>query len=77
MAEAAFFTKTWAVGSRYRVTLTVPKPVAGRVVTASCEWDPRMPKGMLREKEKTDYIAGMAEAQAEVAALLGPAYAGR
>lgn len=74
MAEAAFFTKTWAVGSRYRVTLTAPKPVAGRMVTASCEWDPRMPKGMLREKEKADYIAGMAEAQAELAELLGHAY---
>ena len=44
------------------------------MVTASCEWDPRMPKGMLREKEKADYIAGMAEAQAELAELLGHAY---
>ena len=41
-AESYAFLKTWAVGA-YRVTLTVPKPKPGQVMSAVVEWKPQPP----------------------------------
>lgn len=52
--------KTWTVGSRYRVTLTVP-PLGTGVAYASCEWEPHMP-AFLTPQEKADYRRGLSAA---------------
>lgn len=60
-AVAPTLVRTWRVGKRYWVTLTVPPPTAGVVSVASCEWSPGMPV-RLNQRERRDYLRGMHEA---------------
>lgn len=56
-ASAPALVKTWKVGNRYRVTMTVPRLPDGSLATAVCEWEPSMPDS-LTEKELRDYERG-------------------
>lgn len=69
-ASAAALVKTWSVGKRYRVTLTVPRLTNDTPATAACEWEPSMP-ARLTHREKRDYERGLDAALAEIAK--GPA----
>lgn len=60
-ATAAVFTYTWSIGKRFQATLTVPRPVAGVVTVATCEWEPHMPE-KLNQRERRDYMRGRAKA---------------
>lgn len=68
-AEAAALTRTWAVGKRYRCTLTVPRVVPGQQACASIEWDPAIPTRLSRA-ELNQYKAGRDAAIADLAAQL-------
>lgn len=63
-------TRTWSVGKRYRVTLTVPALLAGGVACASCEWDPALPE-RLNQRERRDYRKGLEAAMADLAKAPG------
>lgn len=56
-ATAAMLVHTWAVGKRYRVTMTVPRLQEASVSCATCEWEPDFP-GRLTPQEAADYISG-------------------
>ena len=60
---APLLVRSWKVGDRYRVTLTIPRYVPGGYVCAPCEWHPTMPKA-LTPSEKRDYLLGLEEAVA-------------
>lgn len=69
-AEAAALTRTWKVGTRYSVTLTVPKPKPGQQVAAVMEWQPDTPD-RLSQAEITEYLDGRNAAIAELSSDLG------
>lgn len=56
-ASAPALIKTWNVGKRYRVTLTIPRLSDGTLAAAVCEWEPSMPQG-LTTQELRDYERG-------------------
>lgn len=56
-ASTPALVKTWNVGKRYRVTMTVPRLSDGTVAAAVCEWEPSMPQS-LTDRELRDYERG-------------------
>lgn len=60
-ASQPAFIYAWTVGKRYKLTLSVPFPVAGVVTVATCEWEPHMPE-KLNQRERRDYMRGRAKA---------------
>lgn len=68
-AESPALIRTFPVGRR-TVTMTVPKPVQGGVVTMTMEWAPTVPSGLSR-KERRQYRDGRDAALAELAEVLG------
>lgn len=57
----ALLSKSWTVGKRYRVTMTVPRPLPGQTACAVCEWEPTIPRSMTKQEEQ-DYVRGRNEA---------------
>ena len=70
MSAEAAITKWWAVGKRYRCTLSVPRPRPGAVQHAVCTWEPAMPTRLTRA-ELADYVAGRDRAVNEIVAEHG------
>lgn len=68
-AEAAAFVRTFRVGER-EVTITLPRPGAGRVVHLTVEWSPSLPT-KLSPAEFDQYRAGRDSALAELSAAMG------
>lgn len=68
-ATAALISHTWRVGER-TVTMTVPRPTAGRPVCLAIEWMPDKPQG-LTPAELRQYREGRTAGLAAVAAELG------
>jgi hypothetical protein len=56
-ASAPALVKSWNVGKRYRVTLTIPCLSDGTMATAVCEWEPSIPQS-LTARELRDYERG-------------------
>jgi len=56
-ASGPALVKTWRVGKRYRVTLTIPRLNGGETTAAVCEWEPSMPES-LTARELRDYERG-------------------
>lgn len=69
-AESALISRTFAVGWRYRCTLTVPAPRVGAVACMVAEWEPSLPK-RLSAAELADYRRGRDAIFAEAAAMTG------
>ncbi len=69
-AESAVFARSWQVGQDYRVTLTVPQPVAGQAACAAIEWAPKKPT-RLRTAEIHAYRVGRDAALREFAEATG------
>jgi hypothetical protein len=67
--SAAVVSRSWKVGER-TVTLTIPRPSAGRPLFATAEWAPSEP-ARLNTEEWTAYRLGRHQAIAELAAELG------
>jgi hypothetical protein len=65
-ARAPALVKTWSVGKRYRVTLTIPHLIDGNPATAVCEWEPTMP-ARLTHREQRDYERGRDAALSDLA----------
>ena len=70
-ATAALISRTWTVGKRFRVTLTIPRPLPGQVACAACEWLPAIPERM-NKREQRDYYRGRDDALRELRELLHP-----
>lgn len=68
-AEAPVAVRTWPVG-RYIVTMSIPKPRRGSVISATVEWAPDEP-ARLSVEELRQYRSGRNLALAELAAELG------
>lgn len=56
-AAQPLLSRTWSVGKRYRVTLSIPRLEPGALACATCEWSPAMPDQMTH-REQRDYITG-------------------
>lgn len=69
-AESALISRTFAVGWRYRCTLTVPTSRAGAVAYIVAEWEPNLPK-RLSGSELANYRRGRDAVLAEAARMLG------
>lgn len=68
-ACAALLSKSWSVGNRYRVTMTIPRPLPGQTACAVCEWEPHQPAA-LSHREQRDYYRGRDAALLELSASL-------
>lgn len=68
--ESALISRTFAVGWRYRCTLTVPAPRVGAVACVVAEWEPGLPK-RLSAAELADYRRGRDAIFAEAARRMG------
>ncbi len=68
-ASAALLSKSWTVGKRYRVTMTIPRPLPGQTACAVCEWEPHQPDH-LTQQEQRDYYRGRDAALQELNELL-------
>jgi hypothetical protein len=68
-ASAALLSKSWTVGKRYRVTMTIPRPLPGQTACAVCEWEPHQPD-QLTQQEQRDYYRGRDAALQELNELL-------
>jgi hypothetical protein len=68
-AEAPVSVRSWQTGP-YTVTMTIPKPRPGAVLSASVEWAPAEPSRLSTE-EWRQYRAGRNQALGELAAELG------
>ena len=68
-AESVAIVKTFKVGKRI-VTLTIPRPVTGGVVSMACEWEPTVPE-RLSAREWRQYRAGRDAALAELCQMTG------
>ena len=68
-ADAAFFVRSWPVGPHV-VTLTVPRPEAGAVMSVTVEWSAGMPH-RLTASEIEQYRAGRNAAIADLAEQTG------
>ncbi|MBP5992244.1 MAG: hypothetical protein KA766_19775 [Piscinibacter sp.] len=60
-AEAASLVRSWSVGDRYTVTMTMPPIRRGQVLSASIEWAPEYPE-RLTPHEMAEYRRGRNEA---------------
>ena len=69
MSAEAALTRSWPVGDR-TCTLTVQRPKAGAVMSATAEWNPDEPSRLSAE-EWHEYRSGRNRAIAEFAAELG------
>ena len=69
-AEVPALVRTFAVGRRYRCTITMRKPIPGTVGSTLFEWEPDVPKN-LTKAELRDYRAGRDAAVAELAQMFG------
>lgn len=70
-ARTPALVKTWSVGKRYRVTLSIPSLTDGAPATAVCEWEPSMPS-RLTHREQRDYERGRDAALSEFARRPAP-----
>ena len=69
MAEAALLVRTFRV-EPYSVTVTVPRPIAGRATTLVCEWFPQ-PSQPLSREQLAAYRRGRDAVIAELAQHVG------
>jgi hypothetical protein len=67
-ATAAVVSRSWRVGER-TVTLTIPRPKAGRPLIACAEWSPNEPP-RLSADDWAEYRQGRHRAISELAAEL-------
>ena len=68
-AEPAALVRTFKVGKR-RVTVTIPNPRQGGVVSMICEWQPDTPQRLSR-REWREYRAGRDDALRELCLMTG------
>lgn len=67
-ASAVLITRSWKVGHR-TVTVSITRPVPGKVVHAVFEWDPDVPT-RLTDDELRQYRDGRRSALIEIAEAL-------
>ena len=71
-AETPALVRTFTVGKRFTVTVTMQRPERGKVVNTTMEWEPDVPApGSLTDGEIADYRAGRNAAVAELAEAAG------
>ncbi len=68
-ATAALISRSWPVGKRFRVTMTIPRPLPGQTACAVCEWEPHQPEA-LSHREQRDYYRGRDDALRELTELM-------